>query len=77
MSPSSDGAGKAWACNVCGKTNKDKTKMKRHVETHVEGFIHPCPFCRKQNKSRESLRQHVANYHTEGKGFLNPFLKNK
>ena len=34
-----------WKCKVCGKTNKDKTNIRRHMEKHVEGFQHNCENC--------------------------------
>ena len=52
-----------WNCHVCGKTNKDKQDMKRHMEKHFPGFEHPCPHCDKQAKSRDALRKHISSYH--------------
>ena len=37
-----------WSCSVCGKTNSRAAKLKRHVEIHLEGVIHPCPDCGKE-----------------------------
>ena len=53
----------AWKCMKCGKTGKDKTQVKRHVETHIKGFSHPCGFCGKILRSRNSLNVHITVNH--------------
>ena len=54
---------RVWTCDFCNRTNKDKTYIKKHVETHFDGFEHHCPLCGKQSKSRNAMRMHMANYH--------------
>jgi len=54
---------RVWKCEVCNRTNKDKTNTSKHVETHFQGFAHHCPLCGKQSKSREAMRKHMSNYH--------------
>jgi uncharacterized C2H2 Zn-finger protein len=63
MSARTEAGGRIWSCNVCGVTNRDKTKMKRHVETHIEGFIHSCPYCNQQMKTRRTLKVHLERVH--------------
>merc|ERR550519_527038 len=63
MSASTEARGRIWSCNVCGVTNRDKTKMKRHVETHMEGFVHSCPYCNQQMKTRRTLKVHLERVH--------------
>ena len=58
-----DFGNRVWKCEVCNRTNKDKTNIKKHVETHFQGFEHHCPICGKQSKSREAMRKHMSNYH--------------
>jgi len=58
-----DFGSRVWQCDVCNRTNKDKTNTKKHVETHFQGFEHHCTLCGKQSKSREAMRKHMANYH--------------
>jgi len=55
--------GRLWKCEICGRTNKDKADIRRHMEKHFPGFDHRCNYCNKQAKSREALRKHIANYH--------------
>ena len=56
-----DFGSRVWKCEVCRKTNKDKTNIRIHVETHLEGFEHHCPLCGKQSKSRKAMRKHMSN----------------
>ena len=66
MSLSVDESGsRLWKCDVCGRTNKDKADIRRHMEKHFHGFEHRCPHCNKQAKSREALRKHISNYHKD------------
>ena len=51
-----------WSCDLCGKTNKDKYKVRRHMETHLK-LQHPCPHCDKHPPNREALRLHIARHH--------------
>jgi len=59
----SDTGARLWKCEVCGRSNKDKADIRRHMEKHLSGFDHRCPHCNKQAKSREALRKHISNYH--------------
>jgi len=56
------GKGTLWQCNHCGKEDKDKSMMKRHVESHFH-FKHTCPYCGKDYKSRPSLQCHISTKH--------------
>jgi len=51
-----------WNCDLCNKTNKDKSNIRRHMETHLK-VKHPCPQCDKQAPSREALRIHISRNH--------------
>jgi len=62
---SSDGRGSAWQCTHCGKQEKDKNNMRRHVESHYS-FSHTCQYCGKVYKSRPSLKYHMSVKHKEG-----------
>jgi hypothetical protein len=52
-----------YRCTVCGKTRRDKTDIRRHIETHLEGVFHPCNLCGKVSRSSDALRVHVSAYH--------------
>ena len=41
---------KVWQCLHCSKTNKDKTAISRHVESHLQGHSHSCSICHKTYK---------------------------
>jgi len=62
---SSEGRGSVWQCNHCGKEEKDKNNMRRHVESHYS-FTHTCPYCAKVYKSRPSLKCHISVKHKGG-----------
>jgi len=52
-----------WSCTVCGKSANHKSKLKQHVETHLQGFSHPCLLCGKSYRSRNVLRMHMSRDH--------------
>ena len=52
-----------WTCKQCGKTAKDKTKIRQHVEVHIEGVQHPCAVCGRTYRSRNSLSNHKSKVH--------------
>jgi len=56
--------GTCWQCNHCGKQDKDKKDMRRHVESHYS-FSHTCPHCEKIYKSRPSLKSHISAKHKD------------
>ena len=40
---------------------------RRHAETHIEGFTHPCPKCDKTFNTRGALTSHKLRRHPEEK----------
>ena len=56
-----------WSCKVCGKFANHKSKLKQHVETHIDGFSHPCAICGKSYRSRNVLRMHLSRDHKNKK----------
>jgi len=57
-----NGEGVFYSCEVCSRTYKDKTKMRHHIETHLDSY-HICPICRQQYKTRRTLKTHIARSH--------------
>ena len=55
----------SWICKKCGKKDKSKFHLRRHVETHVEGFKHPCNFCEREFTQRALVKAHVLRNHSE------------
>ena len=53
-----------WMCKNCGKTAKDKSLLKRHAETHIQGVQHTCHLCKKISSTRIQLKGHIANMHS-------------
>merc|ERR1711915_331765 len=54
---------KVWQCLYCSKTNRDKTAISRHVESHMKGHSHTCNLCHKTYKTRFSLKVHMTREH--------------
>ena len=59
-----------WTCRVCGKFANHKSKLKQHVETHIDGFSHPCGLCGKSYRSRNVLRMHLSRDHRNKKSHV-------
>lgn len=56
-----------WECITCGRAHKDKARVRRHVETHFQGFQQKCPQCGKMVNSRNALRNHMSEQHSKRK----------
>jgi len=57
-------AEKKYRCRECGKEERDKTDMRKHIERkHIEGISHPCLYCNKRYKTREQHEKHTRNTH--------------
>jgi uncharacterized C2H2 Zn-finger protein len=52
-----------YSCTVCGKINRSKKDLGRHVETHIEGVSYPCNLCEKISRSSMGLINHVSRHH--------------
>ena len=55
----------SWICQKCGKKDKSKFHLRRHAETHVVGFKHPCTFCEREFPQRALVKAHVLRSHSE------------
>ena len=58
----SNGEGMMWKCDVCNRRYKDKTKMRHHIETHLDSFV-KCPICNQLCKTRRTLKTHIGRSH--------------
>ena len=54
-----------WKCTICGKTTRDATDMRRHIESHIEGLSFPCTQCNAVSRSSNALIKHVTKYHNK------------
>ena len=53
-----------YSCLICGRNSgKQKTHIKNHIETHLEGLCFNCPMCGKTFRSRHSLTMHKRRNH--------------
>jgi len=55
--------GALWQCEQCGKQDRDKSMMKRHIESRHFSFQQTCPYCGRTYKSRPSLQAHISQKH--------------
>merc|ERR1712126_375396 len=62
MEKNSDGK---YSCKMCAKNGLDKTNMKLHVESHVEGLSFLCNTCGKDFRSRKALKNHNSKNHRQ------------
>ena len=51
-----------WSCMICSVANRQKARIRNHVETHFES-TQMCPYCPQVYKSRDSLRKHLRGVH--------------
>ena len=54
---------KGYICKVCGKTGRMRTTLIRHIETHLEGYSHPCTQCKAVMPTRNAQKQHIRTKH--------------
>ena len=47
-------------CTVCGRTNKYRCNMRRHIETHVSGLSYECTVCKKAFRSSHTFDCHLT-----------------
>ena len=52
-----------WTCTVCQFKSMNRSHLKEHVETHIEGLEFPCNFCGKITRSSNAFRQHIGKFH--------------
>lgn len=53
-----------YICKLCGKkTGVNKTHIRNHIETHLDGLSFNCQHCGKAFRSRNSLSKHISVYH--------------
>ena len=52
-----------YSCKLCDRVMQAKTRMKEHVETHMDNLSFPCNNCEKVFRSRHSLKMHTFRQH--------------
>ena len=51
-----------FECRTCGKTAKNSSDIRRHVEIHIEGLSYECNICGNTFRSRMSLNFHIGKH---------------
>jgi hypothetical protein len=46
-------------CDKCGKTFKERCKLREHIKTHDDVRTFLCGFCGKGLKNKQSLNRHM------------------
>ena len=52
-----------YSCKLCDRVMQIKTRMREHVETHMDNLSFPCNYCDKICRSRPSLKMHTFRLH--------------
>ena len=52
-----------YFCKVCGKTGRMRFHLHRHIETHLDGYSHPCNQCKAVMPTRNARVQHIRLKH--------------
>ena len=53
-----------WSCIKCKKSNGDKSRIKKHVEKHINNLIFTCIFCEERRSRGTYMKKHIALKHT-------------
>ena len=56
-----------WTCMQCGKCDTSRFGIRRHAETHIEGFSVSCTFCGDTFARKHMLTNHINFMHPEEK----------
>ena len=56
-----------WTCKQCGKLDIYRFGIRRHAETHIEGFSVSCTFCGDTFSRKHMLTNHIKIIHPEEK----------
>ena len=62
-----------FRCTVCGRTNKYRCNMRRHIETHLTGLSYECDVCQKSFRSTHGLVTHKTKCNRQFDTSVNPF----
>jgi len=54
-----------WFCKECNKSASDKTRIRKHVESHISGLVFSCIFCEAKRRGSNNMINHVSNAHTK------------
>ena len=52
-----------WTCTVCKFKSMNRSNLKEHVETHIEGLEYPCNNCGKIMRTSAGFRIHMKKFH--------------
>lgn len=53
-----------WFCRECRKNNSDKTRIRKHVEIHIQDLMFQCLYCEAKRKCSGNMDVHVYKTHS-------------
>ena len=56
--------GNTYKCGICERSSRDRSNVRRHVETHVDGLSYPCTYCSKTLKTKNAHYMHIIRNHS-------------
>ena len=54
-----------FTCKNCGRTTRDRTDLRKHVERHINGLCFSCPKCSKKYFRSSVLKSHINMEHVD------------
>ena len=56
-----------YRCKACGKRSKNQHDLRRHIESHLKGYSHPCNECDAVMPTRNARIVHMKKKHGAGR----------
>ena len=54
-----------WFCKKCERSASDKSRIRKHVESHIDGLSFDCMLCEIKKSSSNNMNVHVSKFHTK------------
>ena len=64
-----------WICLECDYKSVQSGKIKRHIETHVDGLSYTCSLCNKDYGTKNRLWSHIGKVHTNSQAEQKSLVK--
>jgi len=54
-----------WSCKECNKSASDKSRIRKHVEQHIDSLVFECMFCEHRASRSSYLDKHLSRHHSK------------
>jgi len=54
-----------WYCIKCNKSDGDKSRIRKHVEEHINNLLFCCLFCEERRTRSQYMKKHIVLKHSE------------